>query len=169
MAYNTDLIQIPDNTSFLQTTKFSFVIPSLPFAKYFCQTVTLPGISTSEALVSTPFSDTYRHGDKLTFDPLTITFLVDEDLRVWEETYIWLCTLTNPRQFKEFAPRFKEKYYDGILTINNNSNLPNLRIKFRNCHPTTLGTIQFATTDTADITPVCDLTIRYDIFEIERL
>ena len=74
MAINTDLIQIPDNTSFLQTTKFSFVIPNLPFAKYFCQTVTLPSITTSEALVSTPFSDTYRHGDKLTFDPLTITF-----------------------------------------------------------------------------------------------
>lgn len=169
MAYNTDLIQIPENTSFLQTTKFSFVIPNLPFAKYFCQTVTLPSISTSEVLVSTPLSDTYRHGDKLVFDPLTITFLVDEDLRVWEETYIWLCTLTKPRQFKEFAPRFREKYYDGILTINNNANIPNLRIKYHNCHPTSLGTIQFATTDNADITPVCDLTFRYDNFEIERL
>ena len=169
MAIDTSLIQIPDNTSFLQTTKFTFVIPNLPFAKYFCQTVNFPGVTTSEALVSTPFSDTYRHGDKLTFDPLTITFLIDEDLRVWEETYIWLCTLTNPRQFKEFAPKFREKYYDGILTINNNANLPNLRIKFRNCHPTSLGAIQFSTMDTADITPVCDLTFRYDIFDIERI
>jgi hypothetical protein len=169
MANQSVLNSIPDNTSFLQTTRFTFVIPQLPFLKYFCQTVLLPGVSTTEALVPTPFSDTYRHGDKLVYDPLSITTLVDEDLRVFEETYQWLSFLTNPIKFGEFKQKFTEKYYDGVLTVNTNSNIPNMRIKFRNCHPVTLGSVQFATTDTADITPVFDVTFRYDIYQIERL
>jgi len=169
MSNQSVLNTTPDNTSFLQTTKFTFIIPQLPFLKYFCQTVLLPGVSTTEALVPTPFSDTYRHGDKLVYDPLSLTTLVDEDLRVFEETYQWLSFLTNPIKFGQFKQKFTEKYYDGILTINTNSNIPNMRIKFRNCHPVTLGSVQFATTDTADITPVFDVTFRYDIYEIERL
>jgi len=170
MANQSVLNSTPDNTSFLQTTKFIFTIPKLPFLKYFCQTVLMPGVSTTEALVPTPFSDTYRHGDKLVYDPLSITTLIDEDLRVFEETYQWLSFLTNPVTFSQFKQKFNgERYYDGILTINTNANIPNIRVKFFNCHPVTLGSIQFATTDTADITPIFDVTFRYDIYEIERL
>lgn len=163
------LTQIPENTNFIQSTKFTFTFAQLPFARYFCQTVSLPGVSTSEVVVPTPFSDTYRHGDKLVYEPLSLTFLVDEDLRVWEETYQWLVSLTKPAKFNQYATKFPDKYYDGVLTTNTNSNLPNIRVKFYNCHPVSLGSIQFASTDTPDLTPVCDMTIRYDRFEIERL
>lgn len=158
----------PANTNTLDTTRFVFTIPSLPFANFFCQTVNIPGVSTSPVMVPTPFSETWRHGDKAVFDQLTLTFLVDEELRTWEETYIWLATLTFPQKFKQFAPRFKEKYYDGILTINSNSNVPLLRIKYFNCHPISLGTVQLATTDTPDLTPIADLTLQFDYFEFER-
>ena len=83
----------PENTSILQSTKFTFLIPDKPFLKYFCQTVSIPSVSTSEIQVPTPFSATYRHGEKLNYDALVITALMDEDLRVWEETYNWLVSL----------------------------------------------------------------------------
>lgn len=169
MAQTSVLTQIPENTNFLQPTKFTFTIPGIPFANYFCQSIIFPSISTTEALQPTPFSDAYRYGDKLVFDPLTITFLVDEDFRVWEETFQWLSYLTNPARFKEFEPRFSSRYYDGILTFNTNSNVPNLRIKFLNCHPTSLGSIQLSSSDSALVTPFADLTIRYDRFIFERL
>lgn len=169
MANLSTLTQIPENTSFLQSAKFIFTIPSLPFARYFCQSVNFPGVSANEVLVSTPFADTYRHGDNLVFEPLTIDFLIDEDLRVWEETYIWLATLTNPIKFKEYGSKFKDKYYDGILTINTNANIPNLRVHFRYCHPVNIGAIQFDSRVSAETTPTCTLTLRYDTFKIERL
>ena len=171
MTTNSFSTTIPQNSNFLQTTKYNFVIPNLPFARYFCQTVNWPSVSTSEVNVPTPFSDTYRHGDKLVYDPLSITFLVDEDLRVWEETYNWLKSLTNPINFKDYVKnsRNKDAYYDGVMTVNTNSNLPNLRIKYYNCHPVSLSGIQFATTSSADETPTADLTLRYDYFEIVRL
>lgn len=169
MAQTSVLTTIPENTNFLQSTKFSFVLPGLPFATYFCQTVLFPSISTSEAPQPTPFSDVYRYGDKLQFDPLTITFLVDEDFRTWEQSFQWLSYLTNPVKFKQFEHMFRSRYYDGILTFNTNSNVPNLRCKFLHCHPISLGSIQLATSDSAQITPICDLTLRYDRFEFERI
>jgi hypothetical protein len=166
---------VPDNTSILQPTKFTFVIPDLPFAKYFCQTATLPGVSTNPVGIDTPFSMTYYHGDKLTYDSFSINAIVDEELRVWEETYNWLVSLTKPESWSQYAkyslsaksPR--ELYYDGILTINTNANNPNIRIKFKNCHPVSLGAIQFNSSDNADTIPTADITFRYDRFDIERL
>ena len=54
----TPIARIPDNLSFLQTTKYTFIIPELPFARYFCQSVNLPGASTTEVAINTPFATT---------------------------------------------------------------------------------------------------------------
>lgn len=164
----------PDNTSILQSTKFTFLIPDKPYLKYFCQTVSIPSVSTSEIKVDTPFSPTYRHGEKLNFDALVITALMDEDLRTWSETYDWLKSLTRPTSFEEYprkTPRdvVTPLYFDGFLTINTNNNRTNMRFKFRNCHPTSIGMINFDTKVDADTIPTCDFTFRYDYYEIERL
>jgi len=161
--------QIPSNSNLAQSTKFSFTIPNLHFANYFCQRVSIPGVSTNSVAVDTPFSKTYRHGDTLEFDELDMTFLVDEDIRTWEETYTWLVTLTNPNRFKEYAPKFKEKYFDGMLTIKNNANNPIMRIKFTNCHPVALGKIDYDTTLSSETVLTSTLRFRYDQFSIERL
>ena len=172
MAFEEYTKNTPENTSLLQATKYTFIIPDMPFLKYFCQTVTLPTVSTAEVAVPTPFSTTYRHGDKLVYEGLTLTALVDEDLRIWEESYKWLRGLTRPAEYAEYI-RAKDRkaplYFDGYLTINTNSNNPNLRIKFHNCHPTSLSGINFDTKVDADTIPTCDITFRYDLFEIERL
>ena len=120
---------IPQNSSILQAAKFTFLIPDMPFLKYFCQTVSLPSVSTGEVSIPTPFSTTYRHGDKLAFEPFTITALMDEDLRVWEETYKWLKGLTRPQEYAEYIKARDPKaplYFDGYLTINTNANRPKI-------------------------------------------
>lgn len=172
MTTNSILTRIPENASFLQTTKFSFVIPSLPFLRYFVQACPLPGISTSPVRVENPFSATWRHGDKLEYEPITITTLIDEDLRVYEETFDWLNALTFPEQFPQYIrakDSSKSPYHDALLTINNNANLPNIRIKFTDAHPISMSSIQFTTTDNANIIPTIDIVFRYDRIEIERL
>jgi hypothetical protein len=172
MTTESFITTIPNNTSFLQTTRYTFIIPNLPFAKYFCQSINLPGVSSNEIEVSTPFSSTYRHPSKLSYDSFSISFLIDEDLKVWEETYKWLVSLTRPESFSQYIKNQKQEnspYQDGILTINTNSNIPNIRIKFRNVFPVSLSGIQFDTINSADSTPTSDLTFRYDLFEFERL
>lgn len=172
MTQESTLTRIPENTSFLQTTKYTFVIPELPFARYFCQTVTLPGVSTSPVEQPNLYAAIYRHGDTLRYEEFSLICLIDEDLQIWEETYNWLVSLTSPQRFTQYGKRKGrpfEKYYDGVLTINTNANIPNMRIKFTNVHPIALGGITFNTADSAENTPTCDIAFRYDWLEIERL
>lgn len=174
MSNKSVLSTTPENTNFLQTTKYVFVIPELPFARYFCQSVSMPTVSTTEVQVETPFSATYRHGDKLIYDPLTIKFIIDEDMRTWEESYNWLRAITFPKQFSEYLKTLRVQagrlpYFDGILTVTTNSNISNARIKFKNCHPTSLTGIEFDSSDSADTTLTAELTLRYDYFEFEKL
>lgn len=156
MTTNSLLTRIPVNTSFLQVTKFSFVIPSLPFLRYFVQGCLIPGISTAAVKVENPFSATWRHGDKLEFGDLIITSLVDEDLRVYEETYRWLEALTFPEKFPQYIRSKDSKaspYHDGFLTINTNANIPNIRIRYTDMHPVSVSDIKFTTTLNANETP----------------
>lgn len=164
--------RIPENVSLMQATKYTFVIPELPFARYFCQTVNLPDVSTSAAEVPTPFSVIKRHGDTLRWSDLSMSVLVDEELRVWEETLEWLKSLTKPTTFNEYGKRKNikfEKYYDGILTINTNANVPQMRVKFYNVHPTMIGQLIFDTTTSAEQTITLDMSFAYDYFEVERI
>ena len=172
MTTSSLLTRIPENTSFLQPTKFSFLFPTLPYLKYFGQAVNIPGVSTTPISIETPFSNTFRHGDKLAFDNLMVSAIVDEDLRTFEETFNWMKALTFPSQYEEYI-RFYDKdrspYHDGELTINTNANIPNIRIKFFNCHPISLAGINFNVTQDATVTLTTDITFRYDRYEIARL
>jgi len=172
MSNQSLLTRIPENTSLLQSARFTFTFSKLPFLKYFCQSVQVPGVSTSAVQVSNPFADIYRHGDKMVYEPFVITALLDEDIRVWEETYDWLTAMTKPQNFNQYARFFDEKrhpYHDGLLTINSNSNLQNIRIHFKNCHPVSLSNIPFDTKVNADTTFTAEIAFRYDFFTIERL
>lgn len=171
MTLQNTVTKIPENVSLAQATKYTFVIPELPFARYFCQTVNLPDISTSAPEVPTPFSAIKRHGDTLRWSDLSMSVLVDEELRVWEETLEWLKSLTKPTKYEEYSKRkgiVYNKYYDGILTINTNANVPMMQIKFYNVHPTMMGQLIFDTTTSAEQTITLDMSFAYDYFEVNR-
>jgi hypothetical protein len=172
MTNQSALTTIPTNTSMLQAAKFTFAFPNLPYAKYFCQNVSIPGVSTSAIPISTPFTTVYRHGTNLTFEDFSINCIIDEDMRVWEETYDWLKSFTRPTKYEEYIKNTAidgSLYQDAILTINTNANIPNIRIKFHNCHPTSLGTVRFNVSETAETILTADITFRYDYFEFERV
>lgn len=172
MSNQSLLTKIPENTSFLQATKFSFVFPTLPFMRYFSQTAEIPGVTTSAVQVSSPFADMFRHGDKLVYDSFSITSLVDEDLRIWEESLNWLVSITKPQEYSQYVRFYNEQgtpYHDGILTINTNANVQNIRILFKNCHPVGLGGLQFDVKNNADNIITTTVTFRYDYYEIQRL
>lgn len=163
---------MPENTSILQSAKFTLIFPTLPFLRYFSQTATIPSVSTAGIPVPTPFSDTYRHGTQMTFEDFTINAIVDEDLRVWEETFNWIKSLTRPKDFTQYARYLNSQntlYHDAVLTVNTNANNPNMRFKLFNCHPTSIGAIAFNTADTADTIPTLDVTFRYDYYELDRV
>jgi hypothetical protein len=169
---NTSLLNSqPENLSLLENNKFRFVIPNLTFANYFLQSVNLPGVATNVAEVPTPFHIQKRHGDRLNYEELQMQVIIDEDLRIWEQTFNWLSSITTPEGFHQYGKgtRTGNIYNEGVLEFNKNSNLSNLRIKFHNCCILSLGPIQMSHAVNEPENPICDMTVAYDTFTIERL
>jgi hypothetical protein len=173
MSNESLLSNIPANQNPLQQHKFVFVIAQLPTCSYFCNAVTMPSVSTNPVLQPGPALDVWRHGDRLVYEPISITFEIDEDLRNWEEAYKWMYGVTDPsisRQINTYEKQKQKKlYYDGILEVNKNSNVANFRVKFANLSPVSLTGFDFTVQNGGMVlTPQASLTMQYDYFTIER-
>lgn len=173
----------PANKDLLQTTKFLLTFSRLPGLTFFCQSVNLPGVSLSEVPVNTPFVDLYVPGEKIAYDTLNASFLVDEDIQSWQQIHDWIRAMTFPNEFAEYRTMdklsnisntrkymgLKPQYSDASLTIYTNKNNPNLRINFKDLFPITLGSILFNSSDSADYVASSDVSFRFSYYDIERI
>lgn len=171
----------PQNPNFLHPNKFQLNFGRLPNIQYFCQTVTVPGISTGEAIYPTPFVDLYAPGEKAIYDLLTVTFLVDEDLQTWKELHDWIRAMTFPKEFEEYKKLNKlnkytlstntksPQYSDATLLLLTTANNPNIKFKFYELFPTSLSTFVMSSTDTPESVVTADATFRYSYYDIEKI
>lgn len=169
----TTTINQPNNLSLLQSSKYTLTLSIIPHVTYFLQTCNLPGASVNEAIRETPFATQWLAGDKLIYNPLNITFLMDEDLRAWNEIYQWQVGLTFPENFDQYKKMLRDndnqRYSEAILTLNTNANNPNIRYKFTDVFPIILGDIDFDVGTDATQPLVATAAFRYSTMSIERL
>ena len=59
------LNRTPQNTNFLQPSKFILTFGRLPTVQYFCQNANLPGVSVGSTPYATPLIDVPIPGSKL--------------------------------------------------------------------------------------------------------
>lgn len=134
------------NQSFLSPTEFRFTISRLPYTQFFVQNVNIPGVQMEgESEFPTPFKVIYRHGDKMSYNKLSLTVRVDEDMKVFKEIVSWMEGLTSPRSFSEHDALNKSDdglYSDATLTLFTNAKNPNLELKFKDVFPVSIGDIQ---------------------------
>lgn len=175
----TALTRNPTNPNFLQTNKFILTFERLPNIQYFCQSVTIPGISMSEVPQPTPFVDIYRPGEKAIYDLLNVTFMIDEQMKSWIEVHDWIRAMTFPTNFDEYknlqslgrragytAPSTTPQYSDAKLVLLSSSNRPTMEFKFYDVFPSTLSTVIMSTSDTPENVPTADATFRYSYYDI---
>ena len=176
----TALTRIPQNTNYLQPTKYLLTFDRLGSTQYFCQSVNIPGMSIGQALISTPSVDVYAPGNKITYNQLNIDFAVDEKLDSWRQIHDWFRSIAAPESFPErkrlsdiqnqYRPGDQLRNYgDGTLTVLNNLNNPTLRVKFVNAFPISLSDIQFDTKMTADDIVYATATFVFDYHTFEQL
>lgn len=170
-----------NNPNLLQPNKFQLNFSRMPNVQYFCQAVSVPGVSMSEVPQNTPFVDLYVPGEKLVYDLLNITFYVDENLQSWKEVHDWLRAMTFPTNFEEYrnlnnlnkytrsSNTNKPQYSDGILTLLTSANNPNIRIKFFDLFPVSISSFIMSATDSPENIITADATFRYAYYNIETL
>ena len=159
----------PQNTNPLQPTKFLLTFSRIQTVQYFCQEINLPGVSLGEVLRDTPFLDMYSPGTKLSYDPLAISFVIDEELESWKNIYNWFTSIADPDGFEKRNDnrelQTNKHFSDAHLTILSALNNPLLRIEFTNVFPLSLSDIQFDTKSSADSIITATATFRYQSYK----
>jgi len=156
----------PENTNFLQPTKYVLTFPEVPDMIYFCQKANIPGVSLGQALQETPNLDLFHSGTKISYNTFDVTFLVNEDLSAWTSIYNWMKDLSSVEA--TYAKR-KSGKKQAVLTVMSNQNNPKLRVKLMDLFPLSLSDLEFDTTLSAEEHITATVSFRYDWFELEQV
>lgn len=177
----TSITRNPTNPNFLQPNKYQLNFARSPNVQYFCQSLSVPGISLSEIPQNTPFVDVYAPGEKAIYDLLSITFIIDEELKSWLEIHDWIRAMTFPKEFAEYQrlgklnkytshlDSKKPQYSDATVTLLSSSNTPYYKFKFYDVFPTTLSTFIMSSQDSPETIVTADASFRYSYFDVEKL
>ena len=163
----------PDKMDYASPIQFRFKITKLPQVEFFIQTANIPGISLGATNQETPLKDIAGVGDKVTYQTLDVSFLVDENLNNYKELHDWLTGLGFPQSHSQFSSllatghdRFPTSkvgtatvssdagritsplsegaaYSDATLTVLNSKNIAKTEIRFHNVYPTQLGGLSY--------------------------
>ena len=175
----TALTRLPQNTNYLQPSKFLLTFDRLGDVQYFCQTINIPGVNLGQAPFNTPMLDVFVPDRKIIYNPLSIHFTIDESLNGWQQLHAWFRSIASPTSFDERnrltslqnaskTSSSLNSYSDATLTILSALNNPILRVKFYNVFPITLSDILFDTTQSADDIITADCVFTFDYFDFEK-
>ena len=171
MTVTNSLTRQPTKLDYASPTQFKFSILKLPKVEYFCTSVNIPGINLGDATQATTLKNIPLPGDKLTYEPLQMTFLVDENLENFQEIHGWLVGLGFPRDHNEFqnlltagTDRFPSQstskstepgkvkfaaadtggtFSDATLSVLSSKNNVQTEVRFRDVYPTGLTGLQY--------------------------
>lgn len=161
----------------------------MPHLSFMIQEVNLPTITAAVPQVQTATRYSKFVPDRLNFDPLTVTFLVDEEYRVHRELYRWMWGMTGGTDRSTVVAEFvgEEATYiwpgtskprDALnvlsstyagLTIVNPAKIPILRILFYNLFITSLGGVQLTTTGNPEQPITATATFEYEFYTMVEI
>ena len=184
--------QQPTVYDYATGTQWRLAFNRLPKTTWFCTAANVPGITLGEAQYATPMSDMFVTGDKLTFETLNITFLVDEELQNYRELWDWLVGMGSPVSHSQWEttlakgdgairtfstpdadPRTKSTYEesnlysDATLIVYSSKNQPKVEVKFKNMFPTSLSSLEYSQEATDVEYFKASATFRYLYYEFE--
>lgn len=158
---------------------FKLIVERLPNVSFFVQNIPIPGISMSTVRQTTPFTDVNRPGDKVIFEPLNVTFLVDETLYDLIEIFNWITSAARSENFQQFKqlsqvtgnelPKGSSLVSDGSIAIMTNNFNPNVELKFKDMFPTQLSPPSLDTTVSGETTLTASVVFAYTTYQIARI
>ena len=185
----------PTKLDYASPTQFRFVIGQLPKVEFFTVGTNLPGITLSEAIQNTPFKDISMPGNKLEYEDLSVTFIVDEYLENYTSMHEWLTAFGFPKNREQFstfrsttsnAPTdtkgsnkdigvvgattaIRGMFSDATLVVLSNKNNPIVQVNYADVFPTSLSALDFNQSATDVEYLQATATFKYKLYEISTL
>lgn len=158
------------NKNYLQPTGFKFIIDRRNYhnLEFFAQTVTHPGASVAPLDVSLPRVQAIAlAGDKIAYSDLVLDVILDEDMEAYIEMQKWLERVVNKGHIDETKDDQVATYADITLQIMNSHNNKTKSIRYEDCVPTDIGSVQLAA-NTGDLAyATFSVSFRFSQFEIK--
>jgi len=180
MPLNPFLNQIT-NRNFLSPVGFQFILQKKPKIDFFCNAANIPGINLGVAMQPTPLKAIPVPGETLTYEDLTLRFMVDEDMENYLEVWNWLNQFGFPRDWGQYQQLLNEDenskgkqtaisgMSDGSLLVYNSNYNVNLKVEYKDLFPVSLSSIQFDTTPTEINYASAQVVFKYTIYDIIKV
>ena len=189
------LARQPDKLDYASPTQFKFNINQLPKVECFTTAANVPGISSADVIMNTPFKSIPSMGTNLTYENLSITFICDEYLENYKQLHDWLIAIGFPKNREQFSTfrgntsnspittsgtsqdigdvkpstSARGMFSDATLTILSNKNNPIAEVRFQDLYPVNISALEFNqnATDVEYLTVSAEFV--YKIYEIHSL
>ena len=147
------------NINMLSPTGFKLTINREKFAntEFFITTFGIPSLSAGEVQTNFQNNIGFTPGEALTYESLSLRFVIDEDMNNYTEMFNWMKANTDTVE-----------RHDMILSIMTNKNLVNKQFQFKDAFPTALSGVEFSAQATDVEYLQADVTFRYNEFAIIR-
>lgn len=166
---------VPSNINPLSPNGFMFTIQKLPSLSFFCQSVNLPGITLGAPEFGNPFNVAPIPGETLTYDQLTVQFLVDENMANYQAIYNWIVALGFPESYEQYTTftdndtanysELAKNYSDATLQILTANNATAKIVQFIDMFPIGIDSLQFAGTNSDVQYLIGNATFRYGYYK----
>ena len=98
----------PNNLDYATNTQFRFLINKMPKTEFFVKSANIPGITLTEITQPTSLSQIKIPGNDLSYEDLTIGFLIDENFDNYIEVQNWMRGLGFPESNEQFENLLRE-------------------------------------------------------------
>ena len=168
---------VPDNLNYLSNISFRLTMQDAPNLTWFCQAVNVPGVSIEGIDITTPHATIPFAGNKVSFEELSVRFIVDEHMKNWTEIYdriIALGLAEGSEKYRLLKAKSDTTQRGGtvstlVLTVLTSAMNPQMEFHFYEAFPITLSALDFdsANTDLEYFTATAGF--RYTNYEIKNL
>ena len=148
----------PDNINPLSPTGFMLQVEKLPEVQFFCQEASIPSVALPAALQGAGLIYIPQKGDQLDYSDLTVTFLVDSQLKNYKAINRWMTNgLPSTGQTETM-------HSDGSLHILGPNNAVIQTVQFADLIPISLESLTFSSTQSDVNYLTGSVTFRYSYY-----
>jgi len=128
---------------------------------YAIQECPLPGLSFSHIQIGARSVLGNVQGDTLNFNDLTISLIIDEELKVWKEIVQKMLKMRNPEN--SLGEQIQKYSY---LEIHDDNSKEVLKLEFIDCTIESIDDLMYNTTSQDEVI-TCSVTIKYDYYIVK--
>tara|TARA_B100000427_G_C15494476_1_gene589194 strand:- start:716 stop:1291 length:576 start_codon:yes stop_codon:yes gene_type:complete len=171
-------LQQVSNRNFLSIVGFKFILNRCPKVDFLCNSANIPSITLGVAEQANYLRNIPVPGDKLQYDDLRITFMVDEDMENYLQLYQWMTSLGYPESINQYTELLNNKVEvenpndpsnersDATIQVLSSNYNPSVSIKFKDVFPYQLSGVPFTATADEQTYYTAEAAFKYTLYDV---